>query len=374
VSVTVEAGCFFKRGLSMSGIEKLTPRKIARLWKPGKYSDGAGLYLQVAQRGTKSWIFRYERNGKERCMGLGPIHAVGLEEARQAARWARSRLALGYDPLQDRLLLCLGETKAKDKTFDECIAGYIASHRSTWSSEQHARQWERQLKTYISPHLGKIHVLKPIWVSHTETAARLRGRVERILLWATVSGYREGENPARWRGHLQELLPAPAKVKKSHHHASMPYGEIGAFFGRLSACKGIAPPALAFTVLTACRSVEVLKARWDEIDFERATWVIPAARMKARKPHRVPLTPAMLEILHSQQGLHPAWVFPGKKQGRPLCKDALLAVLRRMADGARFPFDLPHLGCGTDRLPKGSAGTCPGARRRLTGGSGLSAI
>jgi len=327
----------------MPGIEKLSPSNVARLKKPGKYNDGGGLYLQVSRRGIKSWIFRYERQGEERCMGLGAIHAVSIGEARNAASKARARLAQGIDPLQDRMLNGSGEQKPKDKTFDECVAAYVASHRSGWKSAQHARQWERQLQIYISPSLGRIHVrlietahivrvLEPIWVSQTETATRLRGRIERVLSWATVSGYREGENPARWRGHLQVLLPAPAKLRRVHHHAAMPYEEISAFYERLCARKGKASRALAFIILTACRSNEVLQARWEEIDFERAIWTIPPERMKNGHTHRVPLVGAMLEILRRQQGQDPIWVFPGRTPGKPLTQDAILAVLHRMVE------------------------------------------
>ncbi|MCL1825993.1 MAG: integrase arm-type DNA-binding domain-containing protein [Betaproteobacteria bacterium] len=323
----------------MRGIEKLSASRISSLLRPGKYSDGGGLYLQVTRGGTKSWIFRYIRQGAERNMGLGALHAVGLEEARVAAHRVRSRLAQGFDPLQERLLG--GRLKANDKTFDECVAAYIARHRRAWRSAKHEWQWEQSLLDYASPHFGRIHVriidtahvlqaLEPIWVKRIETASRLRGRIERVLAWATVSGYREGENPARWKGHLQELLPPPAKIKQVRHYPSMPYREIGTFINRLTARKGDAARALAFTILTACRSGEVREARWEEIDLGESTWTIPAERMKAGKEHRVPLTPAMLGILRGQQGRDAAWVFPGNKPGSPLSGDAILAVLRRM--------------------------------------------
>jgi integrase len=277
-------------------------------------------------------------------MGLGALHSVCLKEARHAARHARVRLSQGADPLQERLFGG-GRPKPADKTFDACAAEYIAKHRDGWRNAKHARQWEQSLADYASPHFGKLHVrnigtvhvlqaLEPIWAERIETAARLRGRIERVLAWAAISGYREGGNPARWKGHLQELLPPPAKVRRVTHHPSMPYQGVAAFFCRLMARKGDAPRALAFTILTACRSAEVLQARWGEIDFARAAWTIPPERMKTGKAHRVPLTPAMLGILRGQRGRDPEWVFPGAKPGRPLSKDAILAVMRRMGAGA----------------------------------------
>jgi integrase len=324
----------------MPGIEKLTAVQIARLSKPGRYSDGGGLYLQVAQGGTKSWVFRYIRKGTERNMGLGALHIVCLKEARRAAHRARMQLSLGGDPLQERLLGSK-HLKTADKTFNECAAEYITKHRNGWRSAKHARQWEQSLTDYASPYFGRLYVrnigtahvlraLEPIWFERTETATRLRGRIERVLTWAAILGYREGDNPARWKGYLQELLPSPAKVRRVIHHPSMPYRNIAAFFGKLMTRKGDASCALAFTILTACRSVEVLLARWREIDIVRAVWTIPAERMKAGKVHRVPLTPAMLGILCGQRGRDPDWVFPGAKPDRPLSNDSMLAVMRRM--------------------------------------------
>jgi len=323
-------------------IEKLSASQVCRLLRPGKYSDGGGLYLQVTRRGTKSWVFRYIRQGVERSMGLGALHTVSLNEARSAAHRVRSRLALGFDPIQERLLG--GRPKANDKTFDECVAAYITRHCKGWRSVKHAQQWEQSLRDYASPHIGRLHVrsidtayvlqaLEPIWAARIETASRLRSRIERVLAWATISGYREGDNPARWKGHLQELLPPPAKVREVRHYPSMPYQEIGAFLRQLTTRKGDAARALVFTILTACRSAEAREARWEEIDLGEATWTIPPKRMKAGKVHRVPLTPAMLGILRDQQGRDAAWVFPGKKPGSPLSGDAILAVLRRMGVG-----------------------------------------
>jgi len=328
----------------MRGIKKLTVTRIARLKKPGRYCDGGGLYLQIARGGTKSWIFRYMRRGKEHNMGLGPLHAVNMRAAREAARHARTRLAQGHDPLEDRRLTAV-QPGVKNKTFNECMTGYIASHRVSWKSGKYAQQWEKSLRDHICPHFGMLHVrqlntghvqqaLEPVWATRTVTATRLRGRIERVLAWAKISGYREGENPAHWRWHLEELLPAPARVRKVRHFPSIPYQKIGAFFVRLARHKGTSARALAFTILTACRRSEAVHARWDEIDFGKAVWTIPAERMKAGRDHRVPLSRPVLDILRAQQGQDPVWVFPGTKLGSALSADAMLVLLRRMGPRA----------------------------------------
>lgn len=327
----------------MAGIEKLTALKVARITKPGKYGDGKGLYLQVTKHLVKSWVFRYERNGDEHFMGLGALHTVGLADAREEARKARVLLSQGIDPLQTRQA-AIAKNKAAtadNKTFNECVIDYIASHKEAWKNEKHQKQWENTLQTYASPHFGKLYVrqittplvlkaLEPIWKTKTETASRLRERIERILSWATTSGYREGENPARWHGHLQELLPKPSRLKKVKHHPSMPYQEIGEFFKVLRAENGLAAKALELTILTACRTSEVLNAKWDEFDFVKQIWVIPAERMKMGREHRVPLVGATLSLLEKLKGERSPWVFPGGKEGVSLSNMAMLQLLRRM--------------------------------------------
>ena len=326
----------------MSGIEKLTTSKLARILKPGRYGDGGGLYLQVTKRLTKSWIFRYQRRGVEHYMGLGSLHTLDLKEARKAARSARAALAQGNDPLQARAAAGQDETPdTNGKTFDECVAAYIVTHRTEWRSKKHCKQWENSLRTYVSPHFGKLRVdqiaashvleaLEPIWVKLTETASRLRGRIERVLSWAATRGYRKGDNPARWRGCLQELLPDPAKTRKARHHSAMPYQEVGTFCPQLEARTEIAARALSFTILTACRSSESLHARWKEIDFEQRLWTIPGERMKSGRPHRVPLDGAALRILDSLKGRDTIWIFPGTKPDRPLSESVMRTVLERM--------------------------------------------
>ncbi|MCL2876745.1 MAG: tyrosine-type recombinase/integrase [Betaproteobacteria bacterium] len=327
----------------MPGIEKLSASKVARITKPGKYGDGNGLYLQVTKTLVKSWVFRYQIDNKEHYMGLGPLRLVNLKEARKKAHKARTYLASKIDPLRERQMII---SKKKgideyDKTFDECIIEYIEHHKSGWKSIKHLKQWESSLATYASPHFGKMPVreistalvlqaLKPIWAIKTETASRLRERIERVLSWASVCGYREGNNPARWDGHLEELLPKPARIKIIRHHPSIPYQEIGEFFRQLNTEEGIAARALEFTIFTVCRTSEALYARWQEIDLARRVWVIPGERTKNGRMHRIPLVDAVLKNLNALKGLHPEWVFPNLKRGKPFCESVMSVLLRKM--------------------------------------------
>lgn len=327
----------------MAGIEKLTALKVARLATPGRYSDGNGLYLQVTKALVKSWIFRYARGKDEHFMGIGPVHTVNLLEAREQARQARQLLRDGIDPLLHRAetLAKAKAVQASNKIFRDCMDEYIKSHKDSWRNEKHQKQWEATLVEYACPVFGKMNVrlintplvlqvLEPIWKTKTETASRVRERIERVLAWATTQGLREGENPARWRGHLQELLPKPSKLKKVKHHPSLPYVQAGAFCRLLGREKGIAARALQLTILTACRTGEVIFAKWEEFDLDAMVWVIPKERMKAHKEHRVPLVRDSLTILERMKGLDPVWVFPGAKRGRPMSNMAMANVLERM--------------------------------------------
>lgn len=326
-------------------IEKLSPLGVSKAMKPGYYGDGAGLWLQVSSSGGKSWIFRFTLSGKQREMGLGPAHTVTLPEARKRAKECRSLLLEGKDPLEASKATKLAEAleRAKMMTFDQCGAAYIAAHRGGWKNAKHASQWENTLATYASPIIGKtpvalvdtaliVKVLQPIWNTKTETATRLRGRIESILDWATTSEFRQGDNPARWRGHLENLLADPSRSKRTVHHAALPWQEVGTFMADLRQQDGIAAKALEFAILTACRSGEVRFAVWAEIDLDAALWVIPAARMKAEREHRVPLSAAALALLASMPRLGDR-VFPGVKSGKPLSDMSLTAVLRRMGRG-----------------------------------------
>lgn len=323
-------------------VEKLTAAAVSRANKPGYYGDGARLYLQVSGTGTKSWIFRYERYGKERQMGLGPMHTVSLSEARDKAKECRASLLAGVDPLdaRDAEKLALKLNQTKNVTFDYCAKEYIAAHRGGWKNAKHAAQWGSTIATYASPIIGSlpvgsidtalvVKVLQPISQEKTETATRLRSRIESILDWATVSKFRAGENPARWKGHLEKLLADPNKVGKVEHHAALPWQEIGEFMAELRRREGSAARAVEFGILTADRSGEIRGARWNEFDLDAALWTVPAERMKAGREHRVPLSTAALALLKGLPQIGDT-VFPGQRGDAPLSDRSLTAVLRRM--------------------------------------------
>lgn len=275
-------------------------------------------------------------------MGLGALHTVSLAEARGKAKACRTLLLESKDPLEQRNASrkAVALERAKSMTFDQCATAYIATHRSSWKNAKHAAQWESTISTYASPVIGAlpvadidtalvVKVLTPIWHSKTETATRLRGRIESILDWATVSNFRAGENPGRWRGHLDNLLAAPAKIAKVDHHAALPWREIGDFMHTLSGSAGAGARALEFAILTAARSGEVRGATWDEFDFDAALWTIPASRMKAEVEHQVPLAPDAIALLHAMERSGP-FLFPGQREERPLSDMSLTAVLRRL--------------------------------------------
>lgn len=323
-------------------VEKLTPLAVSKMAKPGYYGDGAGLWLQVSLSGSKSWIFRFTLAGKQREMGLGAVHTVNLTEARAKAKECRQLLLEGKDPLDARRSIKQAEAleRAKAMTFDQCAEAYIAAHRASWKNAKHADQWVSTIATYASPIFGNlpvadidtglvVKVLSAIWESKTETATRLRGRIEKILDWATVSKYRQGENPARWRGHLENLLANPNKIAKVEHHAALPWRDIGSFMVSLREQAGVAARALEFTILTAARSGEVRGATWAEIDFDSGLWIIPAERMKMGKEHRVPLAASAIALLNDlpREG---DLAFPGAKENAGLSDMSLTAVLRRM--------------------------------------------
>lgn len=350
------------------GTSKLSAVAVAKAKKPGRYADGNGLYLQVGPTGTKSWLFRYMINGRAREMGLGPVSLIPLAEARGAALETRRKVHEGIDPLAEReeQQRQARIEQARAMTFSQCADAYIQAHRSSWRNDKHAAQWESTLKSYAAPIIGDLPVdavdlrlvlaiLEPIWRDKPETASRLRGRLETVLDWAAVRGLRQGDNPARWRGHLDKLLPARAKVKRVEHHAALPYAEIGAFMAKLRTREGIGLLALEFTILTAARTSEVLNATWGEIDRDAAAWTVPGARMKAGREHRVPLSPRALAILTELGGGGDMeFVFPGNRAGKPLSNMVFFTVAEthgiRRSDRARLPLDLPGLGRRTDGL------------------------
>jgi integrase len=328
-------------------IGKLTTIRVQQARRRGLYGDGGGLFLQVSPSGTKSWVFRFKEGGKLRVMGLGPAHTVSLADARDKARECRGLRLEGKDPIDDRKAVRAHAKldAAKAITFKECAESYIAAHKAGWRNSKHAAQWPATLGAYVYPHFGALSVqgvdvglvmkaLEPIWTEKPETASRVRGRVEAIIDWATARGYRRGENPARWRGHLENLLPRRSKVSRVEHHAALPYPEIGAFMTQLRRQEGVGPRALEFAIMASARTGEVIGARWSEINLAERLWTIPAERMKAGREHRVPLTDAMLVIVEKMGTIRAGeFVFPGGKRGRPLSSMALLMTLRRMGRG-----------------------------------------
>lgn len=325
-------------------VGKLTALGVTKASKTGLYGDGGNLFLKVDERGNKSWIIRFTVDGRRRKVGLGAAHTVSLAEARQKAADARKLLQAGHDPVKARraALAAARVANAKVLTFDQCAEKYIEAHRAGWKSNKHAAQWMATVKTYVSPVFGNLpvndvdtglvmRVLSPIWATKTETANRVRGRIESVLSWAKVHGYRSGENPAQWRGHLDQLLPARGKVSKVVHWSALPYDELPEFMAALRDQPGVAARALEFVIHTATRTSETLGATWSEIDLHKKLWIIPEDRMKAGREHRVPLSPAAFDVLEEMKELQASdYIFPGMKRGKSLSNMALLVLLRRM--------------------------------------------
>jgi integrase len=329
-------------------IGRLSALKVEKAKEPGMYADGGGLYLRVTPKGTRNWVLRFMIARRPRSMGLGPLALYGLQEARAKALDARRKRHEGIDPIEARRAERARQRldAAKAITFKQCAETHIAAHRAGWHNDKHAAQWSATLATYAYPIIGALpvqavdtglvlKVLESIWMAKPETASRVRGRVESILDFAKVRGYREGENPARWRGHLDKLLPARSKVRRVEHHAAMRYAKLPPFLVSLREQEGIAARALEFLILTAARTGEVIGARWNDIDLLDKTWTVPAARMKAHREHRVPLSARALTILQDMQELNgndapKAFVFPGAKPGKPLSNMAFLMLLRRL--------------------------------------------
>ena len=325
---------------------KLTQLQATKLKEAGMHGDGAGLWLKVTEGGSKSWILRYAFNGRERWTGLGPYPDVSLAEARDKAATWRREVRQGIDPMQvkQQAAAVVRAEQAKTVTFESCAKRYIESHRSGWKSAKHAEQWTSTLQAYAGPVIGKMdvalietahimRVLDPVWHTKAETASRLRGRVEAILDWATVHRYRTGDNPARWKGHLEALLPARSKVSKAKHFAALPWRDMKPFMAELRQQNGIGALALQFTILTAARSGEVRGMEWYEVDFEQRLWTVPGERMKAGREHRVPLSNAAVELLEQLKAVKLAdtdIVFPSVRDHKPLSDMTLTAVLRRM--------------------------------------------
>ncbi len=334
-----------------------TEARVKAIEKPGMHPDPStldrGLYLKVTPSGTKSWVFRYRsrtetnKNGNvvQRYMGLGRYgpRDVTVAQAREAAAECRQQLRNGIDPIDQRrnLRAALKAATTQMPTFRECCEKYIQAQAAGWKNPKHKAQWENTLRDYAGPVMGKlpvdqiddVHVLaaiEPIWYEKTETASRLRSRIERVLDWATARKYREGENPARWRGHLDTMLPKPGRLKRVRHHPSLPYPEMYNFMRTLEEHEGVSARALRFLILTACRTSEVTGTRWSEIDLHTKVWSVPAERMKANRPHRIPLSDDAIDILKQQAGYDSIYVFPGTRAGNRISAAAMPELLKQL--------------------------------------------
>jgi integrase len=320
-------------------IGRLTALFVKKHKTPGRFGDGGSLYLQITNANARSWIFRY---GKHHA-GLGSAFNVTLEEARDLAYEYRKLLREGVDPLEARKARKAQARleAAKAITFKQCAEKYIEAHRASWKGHKHLQQWQNTIEQHCGlmndlpvqavDTEGVLAVLQPIWTTIPESASRIRRRIEAILTWATVRGYRIGANPATWRNHLDKLLPQTSKVRKVAHHAALPYSEVPAFITKLRQRQGVAASALEFCVLTAARSGEVLGARRCEFDLDKAEWLVPGERMKGCKPHRVPLSVPALQIIKAMMAENTGeFVFPGGNTGEPLSPRALHKALRRM--------------------------------------------
>ena len=324
----------------------LTPLAVKNA-KPGRHADGGGLHLLVKDSGARSWVYRFMLGGKSRDVGLGAagVGGISLATARDARDALRIKVKAGTDPLQERQRRAADAiaeaqmAKVAGITFRSVSEIYMESNWESWRNDKHRHQWKSTMATYVYPVIGDLpvaevstnhvlQILEPIWRSKAETASRVRGRIETILDAAKARGYREGENPARWRGHIAQILPARARLTRGHHKA-MPYENIPTFFAALHQREAIAALALEFTILTAARTGEVIGAKWDEIDLDKAVWTIPANRMKAGKEHRVPLSLRAVEILQSTQELRKEGLFPAVRGGA-LSGMAMAMLLRRM--------------------------------------------
>lgn len=329
--------------------KELSALELGRLTTPGYHFVGgvAGLILQVTETTARSWILRATVGGRRRDIGLGGFPDVTLAGAREAARISREKIKAGIDPVAERQAArsTLAAAVASAMTFKQAAQKYIEANEAGWKNAKHAAQWTSSLEAYAFPSIGGLQVahidtshivgiLEPIWNSKTETASRVRGRIESVLDWAKVRGFRKGENPARWKGHLDHILPPRAKVQKVHHHTALDYRDVGAFMAALKAQDGTGARALEFAILTATRSGEVRGATWAEFDLEAGVWIIPAGRMKAEKEHRIPLSQPALGLLNSLPRMAgTTLVFPNAKNVE-LSDMTMTSVIRRMNEAA----------------------------------------
>jgi integrase len=343
------------------------------------YADGDGLYLQVSgtESISKSWIYRFMLNGRSREMGLGALHTISLKLAREEAAECRRLRRDGVDPIEARRAerATARLQAAKSVMFKDCAASYIAAHKLSWTNAKHAAQWKATLATYADPIIGALPVQQidttlvmkvleqevrdaatktaaPLWAARPETASRLRGRIEVVLDWAKVRGYRDGENPACWRGHLDKLLPQQSKVRRVRHHPALAFDELPNFIAAIQQQNGVTAKALEFLILTAARTSEVVGARPEEIKGQ--VWTIPADRMKGKKEHRVSLSGRAVEIIQQMKEHSSEYLFPGRKPGRPLSNMAMLELMRGMKREGGEPWSDRH---GDPAVPHGFRST-----------------
>ena len=348
--------------------EELTALDVKRLAHPGGkrnvlFSVGGvtGLYLQITPKGGRSWVLRIKVGSLRRDIGLGGFPTVTLSQARDKARDARDKIERGIDPVEERKATkaALIAAQRRGLTFVDAVDKALAAKLDAFKNPKHRQQWENTLATYVTPDLGKmlvqdittqdvLRVLQPIWATKTETASRVRGRIEAVLSWATVAGHRTGDNPARWAGNLKELLPPPSKVANESNHPALTLDDAPRWFAALQAREGFGARALEFAALTATRSQEVRGALWSEIDLDKALWIIPAARMKMEKEHRVPLSARAVELLKALPKLEGnSLVFPAARGGQ-LSDMTLSATMKRMHES-----DISKGGAGyLDRVSK----------------------
>jgi integrase len=334
-----------------TGKHLLDHRKINTYTKVGLHADGDGLYLKVQADQSKSWIYRYQINRHRRSLGLGGISTLSLAMARKKRDMLKLKVKSGIDPLleKEKEQLKIEQEREKEKlrvmTFDKCAKEYIEMKTPEWTNKKHLQQWINTLETYANPFIGNTpvgliefqdiqNILRPIWLSKTETATRVRNRIELILDYAAVKKYRSSDNPARWRGNLESVFPKPEKIKQVKHHPALPYEELPEFMLKLIESKGIAAKALLVTILCATRTSETLQAEWSEFDFNKNIWVIPKERMKMNKEHRIPLSTNVIKILADlPDNTTSNFLFPGMKKGKPLSNTSMTLVLRRLGYG-----------------------------------------
>jgi integrase len=326
-------------------LNRLSAFKVEKAKRPGLYADGGGLYLRVAEGGSKQWIYRYVTNGRARDMGIGPVRVFTLAEARERAREASKLRYEGLDPIAHKHAqkAAAAVAAAGAMTFRRCAEGFIKDNERGWTNAKHRRDWHASLAMYVYPVIGNLpvasidtplvlKVIKPLWERVPETASRVRGRIENVLGWATVHHYRSGDNPARWSGHLQHALPARSEIAKVEHHAALPYVEVPAFMATLKQKTSVSARCLDFIVLTAARRSEATEATWDEIDLDARTWTIPGSRIKAGKEHKVPLSSAAIAVITAMAAIRQSdYVFPSDVPGRPVHGASVAGIAKRLA-------------------------------------------